>query len=157
MSNDTNNGFSGKILITIVIVMLSASMTNNAIGQINGKIGIGFGAPYGYLGTGLELDVTKHVTVLGGLGLAFLPNPPWATGLRCYFQKPEKKVRFHLTGVYWQEGIGLYAGLDYDGKKEGGLVWTFGLGYGDVNLSGPIGAKIGIAYRFSFFSDKEEK
>ena len=46
------------------------------------------------------------------------------------------------------EGNGLYAGVDHDVRRPGGLVLTYGIGFGDVNLESRVGLMFGFGYRF---------
>jgi len=114
-----------------------------------GKAGFGLGLPYGtpLLGLGAELDLGKYVSVLGGVGVGSYRSP-WAYGARISFAPTEKKWRPHLTYMRWTEGNGYYAGVDHDVRKPGGFVWTYGLGYGDVNLEGKVAIMVGVGYRF---------
>lgn len=114
-----------------------------------GKIGVGSGVPYGtpLLGIGLELDLGRYVGVLGGVGVGNY-EAPWAVGLRLSLAGPEKKWRPHLTGVHWTEGNGIYVGVDHDVGKPGGIVLTYGVGFGDVNPEANVGTMFGVSYRF---------
>jgi hypothetical protein len=114
-----------------------------------GKVGVGSGLPYGtpLLGVGLELDLGKFVAALGGIGVGNY-EAPWAVGVRLSLARPGKKWRPHITGMHWAEGNGVYAGVDHDVGKPGGLVLTYGIGFGDVNLEARVGGMIGVGYRF---------
>jgi hypothetical protein len=39
-------------------------------------------------------------------------------------------------------------GVDHDVGKPGGVVLTYGIGFGDVNLEGHVAVMIGVGYRF---------
>lgn len=114
-----------------------------------GKAGIGSGLPYGtpLLGFGIEVDLGDHVAALGGVGVGNY-EAPWAVGARLSLKGPRTKWRPHVTGMYWTEGYGVYAGVDHDVGKPGGLVLTYGIGFGNVNLEARVGAMIGVGYRF---------
>lgn len=120
-----------------------------SVSLAGGKGGVGSGLPYGtpLLGLGLELDMGKHVAALGGIGVGHY-QAPWALGLRVSLARPEKRWRPHITGMRWKEGNGVYAGVDHDVGKPGGVVLTYGIGFGDVNLETRVGAMIGAGYRF---------
>lgn len=120
-----------------------------SVALAGGKGGVGSGLPYGtpLLGAGLELDLGKYLSVLGGVGVGTYRSP-WAYGARISFAPPDKKWRPHLTGMRWTEGYGFYGGADHDVGKRGAWVMTYGFGYGDVNLEAKVGAMIGVGYRF---------
>ncbi len=82
-------------------------------------------------GGGLELELVHHVALLGGVGVGV--EPPWAYGVRVYIQGPDRKFRFHGSALRWTEGHGFYFGVDHDVGKQGSVVVTYALGYGDVN------------------------
>jgi len=114
-----------------------------------GKIGFGSGLPYGtpLLGVGLELHLGRPVAALGGIGVGHY-DAPWAAGIRISPTRPGARWRPHLTAMRWTEGNGFYAGVDHDVGKPGGLVLTYGVGFGDVNLEGRVGVMVGAGYRF---------
>lgn len=133
---------SALIACVMVLLLPSAALAG-------GKAGVGSGLPYGtpLLGAGVELDLGKYLSVLGGVGVGTYRSP-WAYGARLSFAPPDKKWRPHLTGMRWTEGYGVYAGVDHDVRKPGGFVLTYGFGFGDVNLEARVGAMIGVGYRF---------
>jgi len=114
-----------------------------------GKAGIGSGLPYGtpLFGFGVEFDLGDHVSALGGVGVGNY-EAPWAVGGRLSLKGPAAKWRPHLSGLYWTEGWGAYAGVDHDVGKRGGFVLTYGVGFGDVNLEAKVGIMVGVGYRF---------
>jgi hypothetical protein len=50
--------------------------------------------------------------------------------------------------VHWTEGNGIYVGVDHDVGKPGGIVLTYGVGFGDVNPEANVGTMFGVSYRF---------
>jgi len=112
-------------------------------------VGVGWGLPYGtpLFGAGLELDLGRYVSALGGIGVGNY-EAPWAFGLRVSLAPPQKRWRPHVTGMRWTEGNGIYAGIDQDVGKPGGFVLTYGIGFGDVNLEARVGGMFGVGYRF---------
>jgi hypothetical protein len=113
------------------------------------KAGVGWGLPYGtpLFGAGLELDLGRYVSALGGIGVGNY-EAPWAFGLRVSLAPPQKRWRPHITGMHWTEGNGIYAGIDQDVGQPGGFVLTYGIGFGDVNLEARVGGMFGVGYRF---------
>lgn len=77
---------------------------------------------------------------LGGIGVGNY-EAPWAVGVRVNLARPGKTWRPHITGMHWTEGNGVYAGVDHDLGRPGGLVLTYGIGFGDVNLEARVGAR----------------
>lgn len=102
-----------------------------------------YGLAYGSIpfpGVGVELELGEQISVLGGIGVLH--------GLRVYFHERERKWRLHASAFRWLEGQGCYLGVDHDVGKSSGFIMMYGMGYGDVNLEGRVGATIGIGYRF---------
>ena len=130
-------------------VCLALLLSVPAVATAGGKVGVGTGLPYGtpLFGAGLELDLGKYVSALGGIGVGNY-EAPWAFGLRVNLAPPQKRWRPHLTGMHWTEGNGIYAGIDQDVGKPGGFVLTYGIGFGDVNREARVGGMFGVGYRF---------
>jgi hypothetical protein len=120
-----------------------------SVSWAGGKVGVGMGVPYGtpLLGLGVELDLGPYAAVLGGVGVGHY-HQPWSGGLRIRFAGPEKKWRPHVTGLRWTEGYGVYLGVDHDVGRPGGIVLTYGIGFGDVNPEANVGTVFGVGYRF---------
>jgi hypothetical protein len=118
--------------------------------QVQGKVGVGSGLAYGtvLLGAGAEIELVDRVAVLGGIGLGTAQSP-WAYGARLYLQPAQSRWRPHLSAMHWTEGNGLYLGLDQDLGQPGGVVLSYGVGFGRVNLETNVGITAGIGYRWS--------
>jgi hypothetical protein len=109
---------------------------------------VGSGLPYGTVlaGAGAEIEIPGRVSLLGGVGVG--RDTPWAYGLRVYVQPPGRSWRPHASVLRWTEGHGVYLGVDHDIGTPGRFVATYGLGFGDVNLEGRVGAMAGLGYRW---------
>lgn len=136
----------GTLLLAIVAC---AAHSREGEAQINVKIGIGTGLPYGgpVLGAGGEIEMLGHVALLGGVGVG-TSDSPWAYGARLYFVGAAKRWRPHMSFLHWTEGNGFYLGLDQDVGKPSGFLVSYGVGFGDVNLEATVGAMFGIGYRW---------
>lgn len=137
-----------SVLVLCAGFVLSANVTRAA--DFGGKAGFGTGLAYGSIpfpGVGVELELGEHISVLGGIGVLH-GSLPWSYGLRVYFHERERKWRLHASAFRWLEGQGFYLGVDHDVGKSSGFIMMYGMGYGDVNLEGRVGATIGIGYRF---------
>jgi hypothetical protein len=97
-------------------------------------------------GAGAEIEIPGRVSLLGGVGVG--RDTPWAYGLRVYVQPPGRSWRPHASVLRWTEGHGVYLGVDHDIGTPGRFVATYGLGFGDVNLEGRVGAMAGLGYRW---------
>ncbi len=93
------------------------------------------------------MELSDHVGILGGVGI-LTAETPWAYGIRVYLQKPGRRWRLHGSVFRWLQGSGVYFGVDHDVGRSSGVVLTYGLGVGDVNLEAPVGLTIGVGYRF---------
>jgi len=132
---------------------VSNVLSNNIVKQTNvpllpsvlGKIGIGFGIPYGVLGFGGEIGA-QYFSVVGGIGtMSVISDPGWSIGGRVYVLNSTHRFRPHLTVVYGTtvaysisgavvasgalNGMGIFLGGDHDIGKIGGFVLTYGIGY----------------------------
>lgn len=127
-------------------VLLSAEAS---LAEPHAKAGLGTGLAYGspIFGAGVELEITYHISALGGVG-ALSDGTPWALGARVYLHPPTSRWRLHGSAFRWSEGTGFYIGADHDVGKSSGVVLMYGVGFGDVNLEAPVGLTFGIGYRF---------
>ena len=131
---------------SFALVLLS---TVDATAEFHAKAGFGSGLAYGspILGAGVELELSDHVSALGGIGV-LTSESPWAFGARVYVQGPSSRWRVHGSVFRWSEGIGVYVGADQDIGRSSGIVLMYGVGVGDVNLEAAVGLTFGIGYRF---------
>jgi len=135
----------------VLVLCAALFLISGGVGaqDINGKAGLGTGLAYGsvpFPGVGLELELGERVSILGGLGAH--DRLLLSYGARVYFQERDRKWRFHASALRWLEGLGVYVGVDHDVGQPGRFIMMYGIGYGDVNLEGKIGATIGVGYRF---------
>jgi hypothetical protein len=115
--------------------------------SVLGKVGLGFGIPYGWIGAGFEFG-TQYVSVVGGIGSTIIiSGVGWSVGGRGYFLNSTHKFRPHVTVLYGPtvvydiqvipifkkvgtlSGVSVYLGGDHDVGKIGGFVFTYALGF----------------------------
>lgn len=58
-----------------------------------GSVGLGFGLPYGVLGTNLDIKIFKVLYGTAGIGTGIFVNPMFNLGLKCYFLSGDHKFR----------------------------------------------------------------
>ena len=137
------------------VMLLCASRESKA--EVHARAAFGQGLAYGspILGGGLELEISDHLSILGGIGI-LTAERPWAYGIRVYLQRPDSRWRLHGSAFRWLEGSGAYFGVDHDVGESSGVILTYGVGVFQVNLSTAVGSKVGltgglslgIGYRF---------
>jgi hypothetical protein len=131
----------------MLLVLLCAAKASEAQARV--RVGVGTGLRYGspFPGAGLELELGRHLGLLGGIGFVGAEKP-FAYGVRAYLPPRDKRWRFHASLLRWTEGYGAYLGADQDVGKEGGFVVTSGIGFGDVNQEGHVHVMFGFGHRF---------
>ena len=133
------------------------------------KVGLGAGIPYGVIGAGVDVGISRF-SLVGGFGTTAYGPVGWSVGLRAYLFDRTRRFQPHLTAVYGTtlivdvvggdsytvNGFGFYASLDHDIGPIGGLILTYGIGLltNDVPPAGApdpqyfVRAMFGGNYRF---------
>jgi hypothetical protein len=114
--------------------------------SVLGKVGLGFGIPYGWIGAGFEFGA-QYVAAVGGIGTTIISAAGWSVGVRGYFLNSTHKFRPHVTVLYGPtaaydiqiisvykktgtlNGVSVYLGGDHDVGKIGGFVFTYAIGF----------------------------
>lgn len=141
---------TGRLLLVGGAFLLGGMLSPTpARAEAKAKLGIGTGLAYGSPigGAGAEIELSDRLSVLGGISGPTAEHP-LSYGVRLYFHERDRRWRWHGSVFRWREGTGVYVGADHDVGGPSGLVLTYGLGVGDVNLEGRVGATFGIGYRF---------
>lgn len=70
-----------------------------------GSVGLGFGLPYGVLGTNLDIKIFKVLYGTAGIGTGIFVTPMYNVGLKCYFLSGDHKFRPRAMVNYGTTGM----------------------------------------------------
>jgi len=123
--------------ITTIIMALTLAFTAVQAGQIDANrvetskktYGVGFGIPYGVLGSNVDFTVARNLSLSMGFGTTILAGMGYSFGAKYFLAGEASSFRPKVSAFYGTNAIvteeSMY-GITTEGQKYSGL--TFGLG-----------------------------